>query len=427
MQTNLDLFTLAQRHIPGGVNSPVRAFNGVGGHPIFFREGKGAWLTDAEGKRYIDYIGSWGPMILGHAHPDVVGAVQKAAVKGLGFGAPTEIEIEMADLVCELVPSMQLVRMVSSGTEATMSAIRLARGYTGRDKIIKFEGCYHGHADSLLVKAGSGALTLGEPSSAGVPAALAEHTLTLIYNNLDSVIQCLKQQGNEIACIIVEPVAGNMNCIPPQPGFLEGLRRLCDQYGVVLIFDEVMTGFRVSLGGAQELYGVKPDLTTLGKVVGGGLPVGAFGGKKEVMEYIAPLGPVYQAGTLSGNPIAMAAGLSTLKLLQAPNFHQQLSDSAAALAHGMQHAADNADIGFSTNQVGGMFGFFFTQEKSVSHFEQVVACDQKRFKQFFHGMLREGIYLAPSSYEAGFISAAHGEVEIQTTITAAKKVFSTLT
>jgi glutamate-1-semialdehyde 2,1-aminomutase len=398
----------------------------VGGDPIFFREGKGAWLTDAEGKKYIDYIGSWGPMILGHAHPDVVDAVQKAAIKGLGFGAPTEIEIEMADLVCQLVPSMELVRMVSSGTEATMSAIRLARGYTRRDKIVKFEGCYHGHADSLLVKAGSGALTLGEPSSAGVPAALAEHTLTLTYNDLDSVSQCFKQQGNEIACIIVEPIAGNMNCIPPQAGFLEGLRHLCDQYGVVLIFDEVMTGFRVSLGGAQELYDVKPDLTTLGKVVGGGLPVGAFGGRREIMEYIAPLGPVYQAGTLSGNPIAMAAGLSTLKLLQAPNFHQQLSDSAAALVQGLQQAADNAGIGFATNQVGGMFGFFFTQEKSVSHFAQVVACDQEIFKQFFHGMLGEGIYLAPSSYEAGFISAAHGEVEIQTTITAAKKVFSTL-
>ena len=427
MQTNHALFTLAQRHIPGGVNSPVRAFNGVGGDPIFFREGKGAWLTDAEGKKYIDYIGSWGPMILGHAHPDVVDAVQKAAIKGLGFGAPTEIEIEMADLVCQLVPSMELVRMVSSGTEATMSAIRLARGYTRRDKIVKFEGCYHGHADSLLVKAGSGALTLGEPSSAGVPAALAEHTLTLTYNDLDSVSQCFEQQGNEIACIIVEPIAGNMNCIPPQTGFLEGLRHLCDQYGVVLIFDEVMTGFRVSLGGAQELYDIKPDLTTLGKVVGGGLPVGAFGGKREIMEYIAPLGPVYQAGTLSGNPIAMAAGLSTLKLLQAPNFHQQLSDSAAALVQGLQQAADNADIGFATNQVGGMFGFFFTQEKSVSHFAQVVACDQEIFKQFFHGMLGEGIYLAPSSYEAGFISAAHGEVEIQKTITAAKKVFSTLT
>lgn len=426
MQTNHDLFTLAQKHIPGGVNSPVRAFKGVGGDPIFFREGKGAWLTDVEGKKYIDYIGSWGPMIIGHAHPDVIDAVQKSAAHGLGFGAPTEIEIEMADLLCQLVPSMELVRMVSSGTEATMSAIRLARGYTGRDKIVKFEGCYHGHADSLLVKAGSGALTLGEPSSAGVPAALAEHTLTLTYNDLDSVSQCFGQLGDQIACIIVEPVAGNMNCIPPQAGFLEGLRDLCDQYGIVLIFDEVMTGFRVSLGGAQEFYGVKPDLTTLGKVVGGGLPVGAFGGKREIMECIAPLGPVYQAGTLSGNPIAMSAGLSTLKLLQAPLFHQQLSASAASLVAGLQQAADDAGIGFTTNQVGGMFGLFFTDEKKVSHFDQVVACDQERFKQFFHGMLEEGIYLAPSSYEAGFISAAHGEAEIQATIAAAKKVFATL-
>ena len=426
MQTNHDLFTLAQKHIPGGVNSPVRAFKGVGGDPIFFREGKGAWLTDVEGKKYIDYIGSWGPMIIGHAHPDVIDAVQKSAAHGLGFGAPTEIEIEMADLLCQLVPSMELVRMVSSGTEATMSAIRLARGYTGRDKIVKFEGCYHGHADSLLVKAGSGALTLGEPSSAGVPAALAEHTLTLTYNDLDSVSQCFEQLGEKIACIIVEPVAGNMNCIPPQAGFLEGLRDLCDQYGIVLIFDEVMTGFRVSLGGAQEFYGVKPDLTTLGKVVGGGLPVGAFGGKREIMECIAPLGPVYQAGTLSGSPIAMAAGLSTLKLLQAPHFHQHLSVSAANLVSGLQQAADDADIGFTTNQVGGMFGFFFTEQEKVTHFDQVVACDQERFKHFFHGMLNEGIYLAPSSYEAGFISAAHGEAEILTTITAAKKVFATL-
>jgi glutamate-1-semialdehyde 2,1-aminomutase len=426
MQTNHDLFTQAQRHIPGGVNSPVRAFNGVGGDPIFFKEGKGAWITDVEGKRYIDYIGSWGPMILGHAHPDVIKTVQEAVTHGLGFGAPTEIEIEMADLLCELVPSMDLVRMVSSGTEATMSAIRLARGYTGRDKIVKFEGCYHGHADSLLVKAGSGALTLGEPSSGGVPASLAEHTLTLTYNDLDSVSQCFEQLGDQIACIIVEPVAGNMNCIPPQAGFLEGLRAICDQYGVVLIFDEVMTGFRVSLGGAQAFYGVKPDLTTLGKVVGGGLPVGAFGGKKEVMECIAPLGPVYQAGTLSGNPIAMAAGLSTLKQLQAPNFHQALSDKAAKLVAGLQTRADAANIPFTTNQVGGMFGMFFTAEKQVSQFDQVVACDQERFKQFFHGMLEQGIYLAPSSYEAGFISIAHGDAEIQATLDAAEKVFATL-
>jgi glutamate-1-semialdehyde 2,1-aminomutase len=409
------------------VNSPVRAFNGVGGDPIFFKEGKGAWITDVEGKRYIDYIGSWGPMILGHAHPDVIKTVQEAVTHGLGFGAPTEIEIEMADLLCELVPSMDLVRMVSSGTEATMSAIRLARGYTGRDKIVKFEGCYHGHADSLLVKAGSGALTLGEPSSGGVPASLAEHTVTLTYNDLGSVSQCFEQLGDQIACIIVEPVAGNMNCIPPQAGFLEGLRAICDQYGVVLIFDEVMTGFRVSLGGAQEFYGVKPDLTTLGKVVGGGLPVGAFGGKKEVMECIAPLGPVYQAGTLSGNPIAMASGLSTLKQLQAPNFHQELSAKAAKLVAGLQTRADAANIPFTTNQVGGMFGMFFTDEKQVSQFDQVVACDQERFKKFFHGMLEQGIYLAPSSYEAGFISIAHGDAEIQATLDAAEKIFATLT
>jgi len=426
MTSNHDLFSQAQQHIPGGVNSPVRAFKGVGGDPIFFREGKGAWITDAEGNRYIDYIGSWGPMILGHAHPDVISAVQESVTHGLGFGAPTEIEIEMADTLCELVPSMELVRMVSSGTEATMSAIRLARGFTGRDKIVKFEGCYHGHADSLLVKAGSGALTLGVPSSGGVPASLAEHTLTLIYNDLDSVRDCFAELGDQIACIIVEPVAGNMNCIPPTDGFLQGLREICDQSGAVLIFDEVMTGFRVSLGGAQEYYDVTPDLTTLGKVVGGGLPVGAFGGKREVMECIAPLGPVYQAGTLSGNPVAMAAGLSTLKLIQAPDFHKKLSASANALVTGIKDRADKAGIPLAINQVGGMFGIFFTDEKEVSSFDQVVACDQERFKKFFHGMLEQGIYLAPSSYEAGFISAAHGDAEIQATLDAAEKVFSTL-
>jgi len=426
MTTNHDLFSKAQHHIPGGVNSPVRAFKGVGGDPLFFREGKGAWITDAEGNRYIDYIGSWGPMILGHAHPEVISAVQESVTHGLGFGAPTEIEIEMADTLCQLVPSMELVRMVSSGTEATMSAIRLARGYTGRDKIVKFEGCYHGHADSLLVKAGSGALTLGVPSSGGVPASLAEHTLTLTYNDLDSVRDCFAELADQIACIIVEPVAGNMNCIPPTDGFLQGLRETCDQSGAVLIFDEVMTGFRVSLGGAQEYYGVKPDLTTLGKVVGGGLPVGAFGGKREVMECIAPLGPVYQAGTLSGNPVAMAAGLSTLKLIQAPDFHKNLSAAANKLVTGLKERADKAGIGLAINQVGGMFGVFFTDEKEISTFEQVTACDQERFKKFFHGMLNEGIYLAPSSYEAGFISAAHGDAEIQATLDAAEKVFSTL-
>jgi len=426
MTTNHDLFSQAQQHIPGGVNSPVRAFKGVGGDPIFFREGKGAWITDAEGNRYIDYIGSWGPMILGHAHPEVISAVQESVTHGLGFGAPTEIEIEMADTLCELVPSMELVRMVSSGTEATMSAIRLARGFTGRDKIVKFEGCYHGHADSLLVKAGSGALTLGVPSSGGVPASLAEHTLTLTYNDLDSVRDCFAELADQIACIIVEPVAGNMNCIPPNEGFLQGLREICDQSGAVLIFDEVMTGFRVSLGGAQEYYDVKPDLTTLGKVVGGGLPVGAFGGKREVMECIAPLGPVYQAGTLSGNPVAMAAGLSTLKLIQTPDFHKNLSATTNALVTGLKQRADKAGIGLAINQVGGMFGVFFTDEKEVSTFEQVTACDQERFKKFFHGMLEQGIYLAPSSYEAGFVSAAHGDAEIQATLDAAEKVFAIL-
>tara|TARA_R110002050_G_scaffold9504_1_gene33162 strand:- start:309510 stop:310790 length:1281 start_codon:yes stop_codon:yes gene_type:complete len=426
MQTNHDLFTQAQRHIPGGVNSPVRAFKGVGGDPVFFSEGKGAWLTDAEGKRYIDYVGSWGPMILGHAHPEVISAVQDAASHGLGFGAPTAIEIEMADTLCRLVPSMEFVRMVSSGTEATMSAIRLARGFTNRDKIVKFEGCYHGHADSLLVKAGSGALTLGVPSSAGVPAALAEHTLTLIYNDLDSVRDCFAELGDQIACIIVEPVAGNMNCIPPTKGFLQGLREICDQYGAVLIFDEVMTGFRVALGGAQQYYDVKPDLTTLGKVVGGGLPVGAFGGKREVMEHIAPLGPVYQAGTLSGNPIAMAAGLATLQLIQTPDFHKNLDAAAKRLCEGLQSLADKAGVGFTTNQAGGMFGFFFTNQKEITSYEQVVQCDQARFKKFFHGMLEHGVYLAPSAFETGFISAAHGDAEIQATLDAAEQVFATL-
>ncbi len=427
MTSNHDLFSQAQQHIPGGVNSPVRAFNGVGGDPIFFREGKGAWITDEEGKRYIDYIGSWGPMILGHADANVISAVQSAAANGLGFGAPTSIEIEMAETLCRLVPSMELVRMVSSGTEATMSAIRLARGFTGRDKIVKFEGCYHGHADSLLVKAGSGALTLGEPSSAGVPASLAEHTLTLNYNDLDSVRECFAELADQIACIIVEPVAGNMNCIPPQDGFLQGLREICDQSGAVLIFDEVMTGFRVALGGAQQYYDVKPDLTTLGKIVGGGLPVGAFGGKREVMEFIAPLGPVYQAGTLSGNPVAMAAGLATLTGVQTPDFHKNLSATAEKLVTGLKALADKAGIPLATNQVGGMFGIFFTDEQKITRFEQVVACDQERFKKFFHGMLEQGVYLAPSSYEAGFVSAAHGDAEIQATLDAAEKVFATLT
>jgi len=426
MQTNHDLFEQAQQHIPGGVNSPVRAFNGVGGDPIFFREGKGAWVTDAEGKKYVDYIGSWGPMIVGHAHPDVITAVQKSVEQGLGFGAPTEIETTMAEEVCKLVPSMDLVRMVSSGTEATMSAIRLARGYTGRDKIVKFEGCYHGHADSLLVKAGSGALTLGVPSSGGVPASLAEHTLTLRFNDIDSVTECFEELGDQIACIIVEPVSGNMNCIPPVSGFLEGLRKVCDDHGAVLIFDEVMTGFRVSLGGAQAHYNVTPDLTTLGKVVGGGLPVGAFGGRREVMEHIAPLGPVYQAGTLSGNPISMAAGLATLKLIQQEGFHDKLAATTKKLATGLKALAEEADIPMTTSHVGGMFGLFFTEDDKVDYYEQVANSDQERFKKFFHLMLDRGVYLAPSAFEAGFVSAEHGDAEIEHTLNAAKEALALL-
>lgn len=426
MQTNQQLFDLASRHIAGGVNSPVRAFKGVGGTPVFFREGRGAWLTDAEGKQYVDYIGSWGPMIAGHAHPDVVAAVQQAAAHGLGFGAPTTIETDMADLLCDLVPSMDMVRMVSSGTEATMSAIRVARGYTGRNKIIKFEGCYHGHGDSLLVKAGSGALTLGIPSSAGVPASIAEHTLTVRFNDLQSVRDCFAEVGDDVAGVIVEPVAGNMNCIPPAEGFLEGLREICDQYGAVLIFDEVMTGFRVSAGGAQQHYGVTPDLTTLGKVVGGGLPVGAFGGKREVMSVISPLGPVYQAGTLSGNPVAMAAGITTLKLTQADGFHDQLTHTSRRLTEGFQAAADKHGVPMTTNYVGGMFGFFFTEDKPIRYFEQVGQCDMERFKRFYHGMLDAGVYLAPSAFEAGFVSSAHGDAEIEHTLDAADKVLAQL-
>jgi glutamate-1-semialdehyde 2,1-aminomutase len=426
MTRSHDLFLEAQTHIPGGVNSPVRAFRGVGGDPVFFKSSQGAYITDEDDKRYVDYVGSWGPMIVGHSHPEVIKAVQDVVANGLGFGAPTRIETVMADKVCELMPSVEMVRMVSSGTEATMSAIRLARGYTGRDKIVKFEGCYHGHADSLLVKAGSGALTLGVPTSPGVPAALAAETLTLTYNDLDSVKAAFAEVGQDIACIIVEPVAGNMNCIPPVPGFLEGLREICDQYGSVLILDEVMTGFRVALGGAQQHYGIKPDLTTLGKVIGGGLPVGAFGGKKEIMEYIAPLGPVYQAGTLSGNPVSMAAGLKTLELLSAPGFHDRLGATAASLCDGLKERAQAAGIPLTTNQVGGMFGFFFTEADSVSNFAQVSACDIERFQKFFHGMLDQGVYLAPSAYEAGFVSAAHGEAEINATLDAAEKVFATL-
>ncbi|HSO81406.1 glutamate-1-semialdehyde 2,1-aminomutase [Thiocapsa sp.] len=423
MSRSHDLFQAAQRHIPGGVNSPVRAFRGVGGDPVFFERASGAYAVDADGKRYVDYVGSWGPMILGHAHPQVIAAVQERIQKGLSFGAPTELETTMADRVCELVPSMDMVRMVSSGTEATMSALRLARGYTGRDKVIKFEGCYHGHVDSLLVKAGSGALTLGEPSSPGVPAALAELTITLTYNDLAQVRETFAEIGSEIACIIVEPVAGNMNCIPPVPGFLEGLREICDQYGAVLIFDEVMTGFRVSRGGAQELFGITPDLTALGKVIGGGMPVGAFGGKREIMSRISPLGPVYQAGTLSGNPIAMAAGLKTLELLSEPGFYDRLSATTEELLVGLQARADVAGIPFSTNQAGGMFGLFFTGEK-VTNYAQATTCNQEQFKTFFHAMLERGVYLAPSAFEAGFVSMAHGEAEIQATLDAAEESFA---
>jgi glutamate-1-semialdehyde 2,1-aminomutase len=426
MTRSHELFQQAQRRIPGGVNSPVRAFRGVGGDPLFFKRGEGAYLYDEDDKRYIDYVGSWGPMILGHAHPKVIADVQETAADGLGFGAPTRIESEMADKICELVPSIEMVRMVSSGTEATMSAIRLARGHTGRDKIVKFEGCYHGHSDSLLVKAGSGALTLGVPSSAGVPAALAEHTITLDYNDLDQVRETFAHLGAQIACIIVEPVAGNMNCIPPLPGFLEGLRAVCDEYESVLIFDEVMTGFRVALGGAQQLYKITPDLTTLGKIIGGGLPVGAFGGKRTIMEKIAPLGPVYQAGTLSGNPVAMAAGLATLKEIEQPGFFAALGERTQQLTRGLVTRAKAFDVPMTANQVGGMFGLFFTEERQVKDYYQVTNCDVQRFKLFFHGMLEQGVYLAPSAFEAGFVSAAHGEREIKNTLISAEQVFSQL-
>lgn len=420
------LFELAQKRIPGGVNSPVRAFKGVGGTPVFFKRGEGAYLFDEDGNRYVDYVNSWGPLILGHGAPTVIEAVQKQLVDGLSFGAPTEIEIEMADKVCEIYPSMDMVRMVSSGTEATMSAIRLARGFTGRDKMVKFEGCYHGHADSLLVKAGSGLLTLGTPSSPGVPAALADLTITLTHNDIEGVKACFEEIGNEVACVIVEPIAGNMNCIPPEPGFLQGLRELCTQYGIVLIFDEVMCGFRAAKGGAQEVYNVEPDMTTLGKVIGGGMPVGAFGGKREIMEHLAPLGPVYQAGTLSGNPIAMAAGKAMLEAISQPGFYDDLTQKARLLCQGLEDLAKKHNIPFTTNQVGSMFGFFFSEEKNISRFEQVQKCDQERFKTFYRAMLDEGVYLAPSSYEAGFICSALSKEDIEFTLEAADSVFAKL-
>lgn len=426
MTKSADLYQLAQEKIPGGVNSPVRAFNGVGGTPIFIDRADGAFLFDADGKAYIDYVGSWGPMILGHNHAAIREAVISAAQKGLSFGAPTAKETDMASLVSELVPSMEQIRMVNSGTEATMSAIRLARGYTGRDKIIKFEGCYHGHSDGLLVKAGSGALTLGQPSSPGVPADFAKHTLTARYNDLESVKEVFNANKGSIACIIVEPVAGNMNCVPPVDGFLTGLRELCDQEGALLIFDEVMTGFRVALGGAQAYYNVKPDLTTLGKVIGGGMPVGAFGGKKEVMQHIAPTGPIYQAGTLSGNPIAMAAGHACLSLLKEEDSERRLNQKASALAKGIKAVADKHGVPLLVHQVGGMFGFFFTDQERVTCYEDVAKCDTERFKQFFNLMLNFGVYLAPSSFEAGFISLAHSSTDIDATIEAADRSFAAM-
>lgn len=420
------LFSEAKSVIPGGVNSPVRSFSGVGGTPVFIDHARGAYIYDSMGKGYIDYVGSWGPMILGHAHPEVISAVKSAAEKGLSFGAPTEIETLLAQRVCELVPSINLVRMVSSGTEATMSAIRLARGYTCRDKIVKFEGCYHGHSDSLLVKAGSGALTLGVPSSPGVSAAVAADTITLTYNDSDAVKNLFAGLGEQIACIIVEPVAGNMNCVPPVPGFLQTLRQVCDEYHSVLIFDEVMTGFRVALSGAQGLYGIKPDLTTLGKILGGGMPVGAFGGDRKIMEYLAPLGPVYQAGTLSGNPVAMAAGLKTLELITAPGFYESLTALTGKLTSGLSERAQQAGVALTTNSVGGMFGLFFSDEEKISRFAQVMACDQALFKRFFHAMLAEGVYLAPSAFEAGFVSAAHSDEDLEKTLAIAEKVFAQL-
>ncbi len=426
MSRSESLFLQAQQHIPGGVNSPVRAFKAVGGTPIFFEKALGAYVWDADNKRYIDYVQSWGPMVLGHAHPDVINAVIETAKFGLSFGAPTERETTLAEKLCQLMPGMDMVRFVSSGTEATMSAIRLARAFTGRDKIIKFEGCYHGHSDSLLIKAGSGALTLGVPSSPGVPAVLADHTITLDYNDAQQVRECFASLGDKIACIIVEPVVGNMNCVPPVPGFLETLRDVCDQYGSLLILDEVMTGFRVSHTGAQGHYQIKADITTLGKVIGGGMPVGAFGGRRDVMQMIAPSGPVYQAGTLSGNPVAMAAGLKTLELLENPAIYPQLNARTEQLVTGLQRLADEAGIPFTTNHVGSMFGFFFTEEKKVTNFKQVMACNIPRFNQFFHGMLKRGIYLAPASYEAGFMSAAHTEDDIHTTLQAAKETFAEL-
>ena len=424
MNRSKSLFSEAQKWLPGGVNSPVRAFKHVGGQPVFIAKGEGAWLEDVDGKRYIDYVGSWGPMILGHAHPQIIRRVQETITQGLSFGAPTELETELARNICQFLPSMEMIRMVNSGTEATMSAIRLARGFTGRTKIVKFEGCYHGHADSLLVKAGSGALTLGIPDSAGVPENVAAHTLTLEFNNAAQVESIFASTGDDIAAIIVEPVAGNMGCVPPVPGFLQCLRDVCDRHGSLLIFDEVMTGFRVALGGAQTLYGIRSDLTTLGKVIGGGMPVGAFGGRRDIMSRLAPLGDVYQAGTLSGNPVAMAAGLETLNLIRKENFFETLAINTATLATNLEKLAANANIPFSTNQAGAMFGFFFTGAKPVTNFNQVMNADTGLFYRFFSRMLEQGIYLAPSPFEAAFVSSAHGVDEFNRTLAAAELAFN---
>jgi glutamate-1-semialdehyde 2,1-aminomutase len=422
----MSLFNEARDVIAGGVNSPVRAFAGVGGDPVFFKSAKGAWLETEDGRRLIDYVGSWGPMILGHCHPDVIDAVVQAAKNGLSFGAPCVLETQIATKIRELMPSLERVRMVSSGTEATMSAIRLARGHTGRDKIIKFEGCYHGHSDSLLIKAGSGALTLGVPSSPGVPAGLAENTITLSYNDADAVRTAFAELGEQIACVIVEPIAGNMNMVPPEAGFLETLREECTKVGAILVFDEVMTGFRVAKGGAQALFGIQPDLTTLGKIIGGGMPAAAFGGRADIMSSIAPDGPVYQAGTLSGNPVAMAAGLATLEKIDEPGFYEALGARTRQLSDGLMSAAQDAGIPMATENQGGMFGFVFSDDAAIRRFEQVAAANVDRFKAFFHGMLDAGVYLAPSAFEAGFVSAAHGDEEIGATLDAARKVLKTL-
>ncbi len=420
------LFEQARQYTPGGVNSPVRAFKSVGGTPLFFNRGEGAHLFDEDGNRFIDYVGAFGPLILGHRHPAVIQALEEQLERGLGFGSSTAGEMELSRTLCELVPSVESVRQVSSGTEASMSAIRIARAHTGRDKVLKFEGCYHGHVDGLLVKAGSGALTLGQPDSPGVPTSYTEQTHVLPFNDGEALEEFFAYKGDELACVIIEPVAGNMNCIPPLPGYLEKLRELCTKHGVVLIFDEVMTGFRVALGGAQSLYGVTPDLTTLGKVIGGGLPVGAFGGRKEIMDQLAPVGPVYQAGTLAGNPLAVAAGLATLREIRKPDFYTRLNARAEALTNGLRERAEAAGIPFTTNQVGGMFGCFFSGEKHIATFEQVTQSDAARFGQFFHLMLEQGVYFAPSAFEAGFVSSAHDEETLDFTLRAAEQAIARL-